>query len=126
MKAMHPYRLFCLLISLFTFTTVLQAQGSGWEVNIYDYRYEMSLYAKLSEPSEPQIDYSKYEVGAFVGEECRGVAQVQSQNGYTWLYLRVYSNSAQGETVQFRIYDKTTSEVFLAKTNLPPSRSLIR
>jgi hypothetical protein len=57
-------------------------------------------------------DYSDYEIGAFVGDECRGVAEVATQDGYTWLYLRIRSNVASGETVNFRVYEKSTQKTY--------------
>ena len=58
MNALHPYRLFCLLFSLFIFTPVLHAQDSGWEVNPYDYRYDMTLYLQLTDAGVPVDDYT--------------------------------------------------------------------
>lgn len=99
-------------VVLFAFTTVLHAQDSGWEVNPNDYRYDMSAYVLLSGDEGSVTDYSDYEIGAFVGDECRGVAEVSTQDGYTWLYLRIRSNVASGETVNFRVYEKSTQKTY--------------
>lgn len=105
---------YCLLLVLL-YSTILQAQGSRWSVNIYDYQYDMSVYAELLDDEVVVTDYSNMEVAAFVGEECRGVAEVQStvKDGvtYNWLYIRVRSNVASGEEVSFRLYDKTRDKV---------------
>ena len=101
--------LFCIAV-LSLFTTVLRAADSGWTVNPYDYQYDMTVYAKLVVDDADVSDYSNYEIAAFVGVECRGVGEIQSQNGYTWVYLRVRSNSASGEAVSFKIFDKTTGK----------------
>ena len=79
-------------------------------MNPYDYQYDMTVYAKLVVDDADVSDYSNYEIAAFVGVECRGVGEIQSQNGYTWVYLRVRSNSASGEAVSFKIFDKTTGK----------------
>lgn len=101
-----------LLLSLFTLTTSLFAQGSGWEVNPYDYQYDMTFYLQLSEDSQPVSDYTSFEVGAFEEGECRGVAEMQEKNGKKWFYLRVYSNNPSSHPLSFRIYDKQVDKTF--------------
>lgn len=110
MKMSNKLRLFVCVALLLTISTVLHAEDSGWTVNPNAYRYDMTVYGKLVVDDATVTDYSNYEVGAFVGEECRGVATVYSQSGYTWLYIRVRSNSESGETVKFKLFDKTTGE----------------
>lgn len=102
------------LVGLFISTTILHAQGSGWEVNPHDYQYDMTVYAQVLADENVVTDYSNYEIAAFVGDECRGIAEVKSQGGYTWLYLRVRSNAASGETVSFKIYDAAAGKAFNA------------
>lgn len=79
---------------------------SGWTVDVNAYQYDMTLYAALDEVA----DLSKYELAAFVGDECRGVAELQSKEvggkTYYWYYLRVRSNSASGEKITLKAYDK--------------------
>ena len=67
------------MVFLFVTTTVLHAQDSGWTVNEPDYQYDMTAYIELSLGGAVVDDYSNYEVGAFVGNECRGVAKVDSK-----------------------------------------------
>ena len=105
-------RLLSSMVFLFVTTTVLHAQDSGWSVNEPDYQYDMTAYIELSLGGAVVDDYSNYEVGAFVGNECRGVAKVDSKNGYTWLYLRIWSNEASGETIELKTYDKTTGKTY--------------
>lgn len=102
------------LVGLFISTTILHAQGSGWEVNPHDYQYDMTVYAQVLADENIVTDYSNYEIAAFVGDECRGIAEVKSQGGYTWLYLRVRGNAASGETVSFKIYDAAAGKAFNA------------
>lgn len=105
---------YCLLLVLL-YSTILHAQDSHWTVNIYDYQYDMSVYAQLMDDEIAISDYSNYEIAAFVGDECRGIAEVKSttKDGqtYTWLYFRVRSNVASGEKVTFKAYDKTEGKV---------------
>ena len=101
-------KLVCLAWML-TVTVVAYAQGnvSGWTVNPYEYQYDMTVYAQLKIDDAVITDYSNYEVAAFVGDECRGVAEVNTQSGSTWLYIRVRSKSASGEKITFKMFDKT-------------------
>lgn len=112
MNMLSRIRLLSSMVFLFVTTTVLHAQDSGWSVNEPDYRYDMTAYIELSLGGAVVDDYSNYEVGAFVGNECRGVAKVDSKNGYTWLYLRIWSNEASGETIELKTYDKTTGKTY--------------
>ena len=112
MNMLSRIRLLSSMVFLFVTTTVLHAQDSGWSVNEPDYQYDMTAYIELSLGGAVVDDYSNYEVGAFVGNECRGVAKVDSKNGYTWLYLRIWSNKASGETIELKTYDKTTGKTY--------------
>ena len=106
----NKLRLFVCAALLLTMSTVLHAGDSGWTVNPNAYQYDMTIYGKLVIGDAVVTDFSNYEVGAFVGDECRGVATVYSQSGYTWLNIRVRSNSESGETVVFKLFNKTTNE----------------
>lgn len=106
----NKLRLFVCAALLLTMSTVLHAGDSGWTVNPNAYQYDMTIYGKLVVGDAVVTDFSNYEVGAFVGDECRGVAIVYSQSGYTWLNIRVRSNSESGETVVFKLFNKTTNE----------------
>ena len=112
MNMLSRIRLLSSMVFLFVTTTVLHAQDSGWSVNEPDYQYDMTAYIELSLGGAVVDDYSNYEVGAFVGNECRGVAKVDSKNGYTWLYLRIWSNKASGESIELKTYDKTTGKTY--------------
>ena len=96
----------CCLVMLLLSTTFLHAQESGWSVDPHDYQYDMTIYAQLVVEEQAVSDYENYEVGAFVGDECRAVGEVYTQNGYTWVYLRPRSNAASGETITIKVYDK--------------------
>lgn len=101
-------KLVCLACML-AMAMVAHAQGneSRWTVNPYDYQYDMTVYAQLKIDNAVVSDYSNYEVAAFVGDECRGVAEVHTENNFTWLYIRVRSTSASGENISFKMFDKT-------------------
>ena len=105
-------KLVCLAYML-AMAMVAYAQGneSKWTVNPYDYQYDMTIYAQLKIDNAVVSDYSNYEVGAFVGDECRGVAVVDAKDNSTWLYIRVRSASASGEKISFKLFDKTEGKI---------------
>ena len=100
------------LACMLAMAMVAYAEGneSGWTVNPYDYQYQMSIYARLVIEDNDVTADNNYEVAAFVGDECRGVATIQSQGGYTWLWMFVRSAEASGEKISFKVYDKTTEK----------------
>ena len=104
--------IFSVLCMVMTIPTALRAQGSGWTVNPYDFPYDMTVYAGLVMEEGMVTDYTNYEIAAFVGDECRGVAEVQAQGEKTWLYMRVRSNTSSGETVAFKLYDRAESKEY--------------
>lgn len=112
---MNKLRTICCLISVLFSMTILHAQDSQWSVNPYDYKYDMTVYAKVVYEGAEVSDYSNYEIGAFVGNECRGVGDVQTKDSYTWVYLRVRSNQASGEKLVFKLYDKSTGRTSVIK-----------
>lgn len=114
-QVMNKLRTICCLISVLFSMTILHAQDSQWSVNPYDYKYDMTIYAKVVYEGVEVSDYSNYEIGAFVGNECRGVGDVQTKDSYTWVYLRVRSNQASGEKLIFKLYDKSTGRTSVIK-----------
>ena len=80
-------KLVCLACML-AMAMVAYAEGneSGWTVSPFDYQYDMTVYAQLKIDDAVVSDYSNYEVAAFVGDECRGVAEIQTKENSTWLY----------------------------------------
>ena len=105
-------KLVCLACML-AMAMVAYAEGneSGWTVSPFDYQYEMTVHAQLKIDDAVVSDYSNYEVAAFVGDECRGVAEIQTKENSTWLYIRVRSASASGEKISFKLFDKTEGKI---------------
>ena len=120
MTHIHTKSLWLLIATLLLSVFGARAQNSGsdapWTVNPHDYKYDMTLYANIVFDGTPITDFSHYQVGAFVGDECRGTAEVQTKDEAQWLYLRVRSNQPQGENIVLRLRDTNTGEVL----NLQP------
>ena len=70
----------------------------------------MTVYVNLKLDDELLTDWSNYEVAAFCGSECRGILTAEDilDTGSAKVgQLRVRSNSSSGETITFKVYDKT-------------------
>lgn len=112
---MKLLRIFCCFVGMLFSITVSHAQDSHWSLNPYDYKYDMTIYVRLTFDGNGVTDMSNYEIGAFVGNECRGVGEVQTKDSNSWIYLRVRSNIANGENLSFRLYDKNADLTFQLK-----------
>ena len=67
----------------------------------------MTVNLALSDGQTAVVDYSDYELAAFVGDECRGVADFITAGNLTYGYLRVRSNEPSGEQVSFKVFKKS-------------------
>lgn len=85
-------------------------ETTHWECDTYAYQYDMAVYFSLSTDGEAVTDYSDYELAAFCGDECRGVAKMMTveKDGQTttYGYLRIRSNQQTDETINFKVYVK--------------------
>lgn len=103
------YKNLSLLLLCLLHISIGQAQNQHWSCNIYDYQYDMTAYVSLVVDGTMVEDYSYYEIAAFCGEECRGVATIQTSEkdelSATYGYLRIRSNQQGDETITFKVYD---------------------
>ena len=85
----------------------------GWTVNAADFSYSMNLTLELDVEGEKSTDMLDL-VGAFVGEELRGIAPVTYSKDLDkyLLFLTVFSNQVEGETVTFKVWDASTCILF--------------
>lgn len=74
-----------------------------WWVDASRYEYDMIVYASVDIAGKVNNPRSGI-VGAFCGEELRGVGVVMYQNGRAYTRLRIYSHKADGEIITFRCY----------------------
>ena len=108
---MDRKRIFFVLLMCVVLSVAARAQTSHWQYDMYAYQYDMTVYFTL----DGVVVLNNYEVAAFVNDECRGVGKVvtsETDGGQTvtFGYLRIRSNSASGETVTFKCYDKTWNQ----------------
>ena len=83
--------------------------ASHWTCDDHAYQYDMTAYVQLTDGGFPLQDYSDYEIAAFVGDECRGIAQIVNASKPYGL-IRIRSNKAEGEYVTFRVFKFSTQE----------------
>ena len=104
------YLLFMLLI--FASNLKLRANDTNWDYNPYAFQYDMTVYIALSSIDDKDItDASEYLIAAFCNEECRGIAEEKVIGEHKYVYLRIRSNEAEGETIYFKVKNRTTEKV---------------
>ena len=93
---------------------LILAQETHWQCNIYDFQYDMTAYLDVTVDGNVISDYSNYEVAAFCGEECRGIASLEEipNTEKKYYYLRIRSNQNEGETISFKVYDKAKAKEY--------------
>jgi hypothetical protein len=85
----------------------------SWSVNCHAYQHNMTVTAALSIGGEESIDENDV-VGAFVGDECRGVARpiyVDGVRRYE-VFLMLFSNVPRGEEISIRVFDADAGLVY--------------
>ena len=107
----------CMICMMIVATTVRSQSVSHWSCDIHAYQYDMTVYLQLKYGGKVLSDYSDYEIAAFCGGECRGVATIlttQQRDVRTSIVrIRVRSNDINGDEITFRIYQKSTTEEML-------------
>ena len=98
----------CLCVALWA--SALSAQ-THFTCNPNQFQYDMTVYFQLTDDEQVVTETDKYEVAAFVGDECRGVGEFLTvkdgnEQDVKYGYLRVRSNVVGNETVTFKVYDK--------------------
>ena len=87
----------------------------GWAFRYSDYEHTMTISGEVKSGDSQAV------IGAFVEEECRGIALPQRIPGYdtSRFFLMVYSNRSKEETVQFRVYEQDRGSVREVAETLP-------
>ena len=111
---MKTYYRFLTIMCLALWAAALSAQ-THWSFDHKQYQYDMTLYFMLQQNDMTPENLSDYEVAAFINGECRGIGSVTMQTGsngttLTYGYMRIYSNTTNGETITFKYFNKSTGE----------------
>lgn len=77
----------------------------SWSYDVHAYPDVTTIIAQLY-IMEQMADLDRYTVGAFCGEECRGIASVVGDK----LFITVHGTVKDNETISFRVYDETKGE----------------
>ena len=113
------FKIFILLLLCLIMSGMSQAQTQHWQCNPYGWQYDMTAYVTVLNKSNPVSQLADYEIAAFCGDECRGVATVQTAekdgNETVYGYLRIRSNQQSGETITFRVYDRQADKDVVLK-----------
>ena len=75
-----------------------------WNFYYADYQNDMTSFLQLKVDNVTVTDLTDYAIGAFIGDECVGVAIDD--------YLRIYSNDLSG-AVTFKVYDYANQRQYL-------------
>ncbi|MCW3125673.1 MAG: hypothetical protein JWO03_1331 [Bacteroidetes bacterium] len=96
----------------------------NWSVNAANFSKNMNITANYSttDSSAPLSTDRRDMIAVFVGDECRGVGYITysgtALNKYA-AYMTVYSNTTQGDTFTFRMWNALSGIEYLAKEKLP-------
>ena len=100
-KRVNYFRYIFYYISALFCLPAVYAEAPDWSVDAEEYSSSLSLVSEFYLNQE--VFDSQNIVGAFVGEECRGVSTVAAYgDGYVYL-ITIYGNTA-GETVTFKAW----------------------
>lgn len=83
----------------------------GWSINPDDFEFNMNAVIRLSFTGLPS-NVSGNIIGAFVGNELRGVATPVLIGTDVYYFLTIYSNEYTGETVHFKAYYQPNDVVY--------------
>jgi hypothetical protein len=104
MKRGEIYSLMVLLSVLYAVAGAA-AGPPDWTVNPAEYQYNGSVTSAVYRDLV-DVGAAGDMLGAFSGDECRGVIDAWQTPGSNYIYLlTVYSNEASGESLSFRYYD---------------------
>ena len=99
------------MMAMVLWASALSAQ-SHWQCDYAKFSESMAIYFQMADGDNAIADVTPYEVAAFVGEECRGVAtfheEMINENTVKYGYLRIYSNAESAEKIILKVYNKST------------------
>jgi hypothetical protein len=101
---------------LFLLTTIgIKAGKPNWTVNPFAFQYNMTVTGVLVIDHIESFDTADM-IGAFAGTDCRGVTKpiYISALGRYIAFLMIYSNTASGENISFKMYDSSQDSVLNA------------
>ncbi|MDA3865972.1 MAG: T9SS type A sorting domain-containing protein [Salinivirgaceae bacterium] len=99
-------------ISFLLTTIALTAQPNEWSVSGADYEYSMTVSAIVEYEGVNQGSENDF-LGAFVGNECRGVAQasyIEANDNYLF-FMVIFANEYSGEIIEFKFFNDDNQNI---------------
>ncbi|MFO7880270.1 MAG: hypothetical protein R6V52_09560, partial [Bacteroidales bacterium] len=94
-----------IIISVMLLFPGLAATAQEWNVNPPDFEFTMNVTGKVKLDGSYITDPDA-KLGAFFGDECRGVASIDPDDDNPEVFfLTLYSNQAEGEMLVFHLMD---------------------
>ncbi len=96
-----------------TFNIKVTGDKPAWAVNPHNFEGSMNVIGQLYVDGLVSEDADDV-VAAFIGEECRGVANLQYSPRYDGYFvtMSIYGNDGESGDVTFRAYDASTGTVY--------------
>jgi hypothetical protein len=82
-------------------------KGTPWVLNEANYRYNMSIVANLISNADISENNA---IGAFVKDECRGIAKASITDNQTRYFMSVYAD--KNEPVEFKLIDLDNNKIY--------------
>lgn len=103
-------------------TVKVEGEKPEWTVNPADFKYNMSVFGKLYINKVYSSDDEDM-LAAFSGGKCVGVCnnRYYKQNDMYYAMLTVYSNEVSSDNLEFRIWDASTGQTYIAESEKPIS-----
>lgn len=103
-------------------TVKVEGEKPDWTVNAADFKYNMSVFGKLYINKVYSSDDEDM-LAAFSGGKCVGVCnnRYYKQNDMYYAMLTVYSNEVSSDNLEFRIWDASTGQTYIAESEKPIS-----
>lgn len=103
-------------------TVKVEGEKPDWTVNAADFKYNMSVFGKLYINKVYSSDDEDM-LAAFSGGKCVGVCnnRYYKLNDMYYAMLTVYSNEVSSDNLEFRIWDASTGQTYIAESEKPIS-----
>ena len=116
MNSIKYFKNIGLILAISGLCMVGVAQPS-WNVSPTQFQNSMNVLGMLNVEGTLSTDVSDM-VGVFSGDECRGVAHVSEYNGNYYVLLTIWSNAAQDEQLQIKVYDASDDKIYDLKQQI--------
>lgn len=83
-----------------------------WKIPVAsNYEFSMTYITHLAFP-EGVSKNTETTLGAFKGEECRGLAKIQQEGELYLCFLTIFSNEVSGEQIEIKAFDAAEKKIY--------------